>query len=127
HDWQVSPVGFVSGALGDPALQDFDLAGRRLLAEGWRRHDERRLAGGDARVDGALLRATGRDSGMVAKSEGSFRSIEAEVRLTRSGIGSVAAEAVLRQDRADVAVVADLGGDGLACRFHPSRGRGGEA
>ena len=106
----------VLGPGRDPALKHiFLLRGERLVDRG-RRHD---LLGVD-RIDAgdqlAFLRVARRDG---SRFDGSLAAVEPQIGLARGTIGAVAREAVLGQDRPDVAVVFQFpSGQGIPPQQH---------
>ena len=101
----------VFGALGDPVAQQFFILVGQWLAGFRRRHQVVLVAGGDA---GEQL-APGRFAGnhrRVAVEIGhySFACVEPETGLAMIGIRPVAGEAVVGEDRADIAVKLNLTG-----------------
>ena len=103
------PMRLVLGAFGDPLLERFFLGGGELLVGFRRRHHRVGIGRVGARDERALGRLAG-DDGIVL--DGDFAFVEAEVGLAGGAVGAVAGEAVLREDRADVAVVLELVGGG---------------
>ena len=114
-------MGLPGRAFLDPALQggllfggDHAMAlGRRHQVVGVRRDDPapergfRRIAGGEHRPF------------LLGTAVEAFLGVESETRLALAGVGSVAVEAVLRKDGADLAVEVDL----LGCRVGRNRQR----
>ena len=106
---QEGPVVLVLGALLEPGLHLRLVVRRELEVRLRRRHDVVLVVAGDARPDFALLDVArhDRDAGLVFL-EGVRGQVQAQLRLAGLLIRAVAGEAVLREDGADVAVVAHL-------------------
>ena len=103
------PVLLVGGALGDPASDEFDLRRGDLTVRFGRRHLVVRILRQQPLQHLALLGFAGHDRGdAVVGLHGLITDIETEVRLTMLRILSVTVEAVLREDRTDVAVETDV-------------------
>src|SRR5438034_10577497 len=91
--------------LFDPPLEDVDLSGTERLDAGvGRRHPLRLVVGGDPCDQFALARCAGDDR---ALGDGTLADVETELRFPLARVGPVAAEAVVRQDRPDVAAEID--------------------
>ena len=108
------PVRLVGGTLLDPALEQGSLARREGLVRLGRGHDLLGIGGGDPPDEGAL-RGVPLDDDRLAVGTGRERelgSIQAELRLSRSRVGAVAAEAVVDENRTDVFVERDGAGKG---------------
>ena len=103
------PVLLVLGALGDPAADEFDLRRRDLAVGFGRRHLLVRIVREQSLEHLALFRFAGDDRrDAVVGLHGFIADVETEVRLTMLRVLAVAVEAVLRKDRPDVAVEADV-------------------
>ncbi len=104
----IRPVALPRGALLDPQLEQRDLPRRQRLAGRRRGHAPLRVLLGDALVQLALVQLAGDDGaflGAVAEEPG--LRVEAEVGLALVLVGAVTLEAVVGQDRLDVAVEID--------------------
>src|SRR5438874_9070741 len=94
-------------ALGDPLLKRGDLLWRELLLSDLGRHD--RTVAGDSFHDFARRGTPFYNRGMpVSQSRCILRPVQSQAGFAGSRIGTVAGEAVLRKDGADVLVVAEL-------------------
>ena len=105
----IGPMGFVDGALGDPAAEEFLLGRRQRLVRFLLRHDVFGVVREDAFDDLALFRLA-RDDGDLAALAGLerfFAEIQAQAAFARLRVEAVAMEAGVRHDRTDVAVEAD--------------------
>ena len=104
------PVALIRRALRDPAPQRLHLRGGELFAEFFRRHLLVGIRGRDALIHRALLgpaRHDGRDAGL-ARLERALLQIEPQAALELFRIRSVAREAGVGKNRANVAVEIDL-------------------
>ena len=114
----VSPVRLPGRAFGDPALEKIDLCGRKLFARLRRRHDFLGIARRDARHHLALLQVAGNNR-VVAGLRGLERlvlHVQPQLALALVFVRPVAGEAVVREQRADVAVELDGLRRWLGCR-----------
>ena len=89
-------------ALVDPSLEGFDLSRGELLAGFRRRHQFVGILGRNA-LEELALAALARHDHRILGSEGPLLEVEPQVGLARVRIRPMAGEAVLRQDRQDVA------------------------
>ena len=102
-------MALVLGPVGDPAFEQLDLL-RREFAIGLRRRHHVVLAlGKDAANEFALVRIAGfHDCPAVGELLArAFEGVQPELGLALVGVGAVARETVLREDRLDGFVVAD--------------------
>ena len=105
------PMLLVGGALGDPAADEFDLRRRHLAVRFRRRHLVVRVMRQQALEDFALLWVSRHDcEAAVVFHQGFGADIQTELRLAVFRILAVAEETVLREDRTDVAVEAEVFG-----------------
>src|SRR5262245_50487923 len=96
-------------ALFDPEADQLDLRGGEPSVRVGRGHEVVGIRRGDAQEDLALLGLSGRDRAVASEiAQDAPLRVEAQVCLPRLCVGSVALEAVLRKDRADVAVEVQL-------------------
>jgi len=102
-------VALVLRTLGDPAPEGLDLLGGEVLVRLRRRHAVL-LVGGDQPGDElAVIRLTRDDDGVAAAIQRGVRGVvEPQPPLAVVRVLPVAVEAVLRQDRTDVAVELQL-------------------
>ena len=120
----IGPMGFVDGALGDPATEEFLLGRRQRLVRFLLRHDVFGVVREDTFDDLALFRLA-RDDGDLAALAGLerlFAEIQAQAAFARLRVEAVAMEAGVRHDRTDVAVEAD----GVRRRISPEEADGEE-
>ena len=110
------PMRGLRGALGDPTPEEVRLRGGQGLLGFGRRHHLVRMRRGDAVEQLAVGRSARHHGDRAAFGwfPGGGRKVEAQAALARGVIGSVAVEAVAREDGPDVAVV-----------VHGRAGRGG--
>ena len=101
----------VRRSFGDPAAEQVDLRGVRCLAAFLRRHEPSGSSDGDAFEQGRCRRAcpARRRVRRSQFGEAPSRVSQPQFRLALLGVGSVAGEAVIRQDGPNVAVETDLG------------------
>lgn len=112
-EWFEGPVFVVGCAFLDPAVEEvlLGVVEAEFGFEG--RHDLVSIVGADEVVEVALLEVAGGDAGVAAEvGDGVFAGIETEVGFLIFGVGTVAFEAAVGDDGADVAVEVD-GGFGL--------------
>ena len=103
-DRLVRPVQFVLRALGDPALEQRFLGGIEFLSRVGRRHEIVLIVRRDAPDQFALAWLAGDDRrGAVEIGQGTFASVEPQIGLALLGVGAVAGEAVVAEQRPDVA------------------------
>ena len=107
-DGPEGPVLAVLGALGDPAAECIDLRGREAGSLG--RHLHIGIDGGDPGEDlaGRLVSRDDCPQAAVERGAGWFREVESEPGF--AGVGPVAGEAPLGEERLDVAGEIDLVG-----------------
>ena len=100
------PVRLVDAALGDPGAQDGFVLGRHGLLALGRRHDVLVVGREDALDDLALvgLARDDRDLARLAFAMRGRREVEAQLRFPGMLVHAMAREAVLGQDRTDLAV-----------------------
>ena len=87
------------------------MLGRERLVRSWWRHHLVRIFRDDPLPDfagGRIARLDGH--GSIVCGQRSFRLVEPQFSLALLGVGAVAGEAVFRQDRADIAIEAELRG-----------------
>ena len=112
HGWHESPVGLVSGALGDPRFEDGLFLFPERAAEFRGRHQVVGIVGVDP-LDQLAGTRVARDDRLPAAFEyhgGTLEGIEAQTGLTALvGVGAVAGETAVGEDGADVAVEIDAG------------------
>ena len=126
----VRPVRFVVGTGGDPAPQQVHLAVGEPFPGARRGHDEIGVGGGDPGEQGACRRIAGNDRRMTAEiglGTGCHVEPQAAVApsLPRGGIGAVATQAAVRQERLDLAAerrAFGASGDVVACRSPKAHG-----
>ena len=102
-------MGFVDGAFGDPAPEEFLLGRRQRFVRFFLRHDIFGVVREDAFDDLALLGLAGDDGDLPALAglQRFFTDIQAQAAFARLRIEAVAMKAGVRHDRSDVAVEAD--------------------
>ena len=105
--WDERPVGLVFGPFLDPADEQLLLGGRERLLGLGRRHHLLGVVGEDP-VEHHARVGVARHKG--AALDGLVTLVEPEVGLAAGTVGPVAGEAVLHQDRADIAVVGEFVG-----------------
>ena len=111
HQRLVGPVALVLGTLGDPALEQGLLDGRERLVGLGRRHQLVRIGAVEAMHQFTAGSVSGHD-GLLAglgRPERLVPEVEPQATLHLLHIGPVAREAVLGEDRPDVAVEPDVG------------------
>ncbi len=102
------PVLLPGGALGDPAGEDLLLLGGDLLVRLRRGHDARGVLMPDALENEAGGRLAGHDGrALLARGEGAFAGIEAQVGHAGGTVRAVAVEAVIGENRAHLALEID--------------------
>ena len=109
------PVALVHGAVLDPLADHRDLFLRQQLVRLRWRHDLILVVRKHALEGGAGIGVAGHDGGVavLVRRSGRVADIEPQFRLAGLAVGTMAGEAVLGKDRADIARVAVLrpGGD----------------
>lgn len=103
----VGPVGFVNSAFGDPAAEEFFLGGGEGFVGLLGRHGV--FVVEDAGDDFAFVRVTGDDGegAFFGLFDGFFADVEAEAGFAGFGVETVAVEAGIRHEGADVAIERD--------------------
>ena len=102
-DRLVGPVKVVLRALGDPALKQRFLGGIEFLARVGRRHEVVLVVRDDAGDQFALAWLAGHDRrGAVEFGQGAVAGVEPQIGLALRGIGAVAGEAVVAEQRPNV-------------------------
>ena len=106
-EWGVGPVGFVDSAFGDPAAEEFFLGGGEGFVGLFGRHGV--FVVEDAGNDFAFVRVTGDDGegAFFGFFDGLFADVEAEAGFAGFGVETVAVEAGIRHEGADVAIERD--------------------
>ena len=122
-DGRVGPVGFVGSTFGDPLGEEGFLGwGEGFVGiRGW--HEFVRVGVGEPGDEFAGGGVAGDDGGFTGFGgfEGGVADVEAETAFAVIGVGSVAVEAVVGEDGADVAVIAERGGGGVERQQQQSR------
>jgi hypothetical protein len=110
----------------NPAPKQFDLLGRKFLSRFRRWHDFRRIIAQDPCDDCAGFRVSGLDGTVF---DCFVARIETEIRLAAMLVRTMASEAGVGQDRANIAVKLDLfvglGGSGRNRHTYQSNGQSG--
>ena len=105
----VGPVALPLRPLFDPALDERDLLGGQMLVRVLVRHAEVGVVRGDPHVHHAVVRLAGNDGeGIVLGGEQTVFRVQPQFRLAAVLVRTVTAVAVVREDRADVAVEIDF-------------------
>ena len=101
------PMGFVFGALRDPAPDQFLLGFAECLVGGGGRHEVIGILGEEPFDDCALVGLAGDDGKLpgLGRLQRLVAPVETEVGFARGGVRTVAVEAVLREERTDVAII----------------------
>ena len=109
-------MAFPIRALVDPLRELFDLLGLEPAAGFRRRHAlvVRRRAMRAISLLSLALAGNDGESARFQLPEGVFLAVEPQAGLSLAGVGTVAGIAMIRKDRADVAVVVDGGRRGAA-------------
>ncbi len=97
----VRPMPLILAALGDPALDDRLLLVRQPLVRLRRRHDHVRIGAVDTGHDFAFVRLAGNNGLVVHRL---VADVQPQLRLSPVLVRPVAQEAVVREDRANIAV-----------------------
>ena len=119
HRRHIGPVRLILGALLDPPGEQGFLGVIELLVRLRRRHDLVGISGEDPRDERALGGLARHDR---AGGDRVIPQVEPEIGLTMAGVGAVARETVVGEERPDVAVKRDL-----LCRVRPGdRGQRGD-
>ena len=117
----VCPVRLVFGAGVNPAAQRFDFIARETLPGVRRRHALGRVGMGHTPNQFARI-GVARNDGRPSISlfvRGPVADVQAEIGFPRGGVGTVASEAIVGEDRPDIAIERRL----LGCRVGHERNR----
>ncbi len=104
-------MALILGALGDPLDEGGALGGGEGLVGLRRRHDVVGVLGLEPPDEFALARFAGNDRCLsgLGRCERGIAEVESQAALDLLHVGAVTGEAVVRKDRADLAVEVDLG------------------
>ena len=104
---------FPPGAMVDPLADEIDLLVRQSALGVGGRHALLLLLCADALIETAGRGISGNDDGMAgAVGEHAFLDVQAQARHPLFFVGAVAGEAIVGEDRADIAVEIHSGGRG---------------